>query len=315
MLCPFLSESQVRSCRLSSVRKLIPQAAPAAAERCSTTQYTDCATFREQQYAAAEHNPECRDAATCPYLQASLMQFCSASPVTRFVPWNEASVSKCGSGAFHYCDSYLDMTEASSHRTAAQDADECVNVPPALQYSANHMWLDRSADGLCHIGIDALFSRLLGAVERVDFMTLPGSSSLGKRTPSAVLRSGGGDWQVAFPCEMNISACNLMLRSDPSRITTDPYGRGWLFAGTGVNSSELMSAEQAAAWMQNDTRRLNEFVQQHSGCCADGGLIEPGLLAVLRREDALVLFNDYLSPAAKLTRRHPHLSADGGNRE
>lgn len=315
MLCPFLSESQVRSCRLSSVRKLIPQAALAAPERCSTTQYTDCATFRDQKYAAAEHNPECQAAANCPYLQESLMQFCAASPVTRFVPWNEASVSKCGSAAFHYCDLYLDMTAASSHRMAAQDADECIIVPPTLQYSANHLWLDRSEDGLCHIGIDALFSRLLGPVERVDFITLPGSSSLGKRAPSAVLRAGGGDWQLAFPGEMKISSCNLMLRSDPARLTTDPYGRGWLFAGTGVDSSELMSAGQAVEWMQNDSRRLNEFVQQRSGYSADGGLVEPGLLAAVRREDALVLFNDYLSPAAGLTRRHPHRSADGGNKE
>jgi glycine cleavage system H protein len=305
MLCPFLSESQVRSCRLASVRKLIPHAALTGVERCSTRRYTECLAFREQHQAHAEQKPECAGEAICPYLQESLMQYCSAAPVTRFVPWSEASVSKCGSGAFHYCDLYLDMTEASAHRTMPQDREGCVPVPPALRYSANHMWLDRSEDGLCHIGIDALFSRLLGPVERVDFMTLPGSSSGSKRTPAAVLRAGGRDWQVAFPREMNITACNLMLRSDPARLSTDPYGRGWMFAGTDIDASELMTGEQAALWMQTDTRRLNEFVQVCSGCCADGGLIEPGLLSNLRREDALVLFNDILSPGAGLVRPRP----------
>jgi len=296
MQCPFLSESQVRSCRLASVRKLIPHALQTAAERCSTPQYIECAAFREQ-------HQECRGAAACPYLQESLMQYCSAAPVTRFVPWSEASVLKCGSGAFHYCDLYLDMTEASSHRTSPRGAEDSVPAPPALHYAANHTWFDRSDDGLCHAGIDALFSRLLGEVERVDFLTLPGSPGGGKRAPSAVLRAGGRDWQIVFPREMNITSCNLMLRSDPSRLSKDPYGRGWMFAGTDADLSELMSGEQAAAWMQSDARRLNEFVQECSGCCADGGLIEPGLLATLRRGDALVLFNDYLSPGACANRR------------
>jgi hypothetical protein len=50
--------------------------------------------------------------------------------------------------------------------------------------------------------------------------------------------------------------------------------------------------------MQADVGRLNEFVQRASGCYADGGLIETGALAQLRREDALILFNDFLSTAA-----------------
>lgn len=303
MLCPFLSESQVRSCRVASVRKLIPHAASTAAERCSTSQYAECPLFREQK------RDDGTAAAPCPYLKESLMQFCSAASVTRFVPWSEASVSKCGSGAFHYCDLYLDMTETSSRRTAPQGTEDHVPVPPSLRYAANHMWLDRSEDGLCHIGIDALFSRLLGQVERVDFLTLPGG---GRTTPTAVLRAGKRDWQVVFPGEMNITACNLMLRSDPSRLSSDPYGRGWMFAGTGVDLSGLMTGEQAAPWMQTDTRRLNEFVQQHNGCCADGGLIEPGLLTHLRREDALVLFNDILSPAVGALRPRPKQDVRNG---
>jgi len=294
MLCPFLSESQVRSCRLASVRKLIPHAAPAA-ERCSTPRYTECLAYRDHPHA----EPGGVDA--CPYLQESLMQFCSAAPVTRFVPWSEASMLKCGSGAFRYCDLYLEVTEASSHRTPAGPEDS-LPAPAALLYSGNHMWLDRAEDGLCHVGIDALFSRLLGPVERVDFLTLPGGPASGRRQPSVVLRAGGRDWQVVFPCAMNVTACNLMLRTEPERLAADPYGRGWMFAGTDVDAPGLMNGAEAARWMQTDARRLNEFVQQRSGACADGGMIEAGLLAALRREDALVLFNDVLSPGAGATR-------------
>jgi glycine cleavage system H lipoate-binding protein len=306
MLCPFLRESRVRSCRVASVRKLIPQLAPAAAERCSTPQFTGCPAFREQQHDAA-------NALVCPYLRESLMQYCSAAPVPQYVPWSESSVSRCGSGAFHYCDLYLDMSEAGSHRSGGQEVEDALSVPPALLYTGNHMWLDQSEDGLCHAGIDALFARLLGPVERVDFITPPIVQAQGKRLPSAVLRSGGADWQIVFPLQMNITACNLMLRSDPSRLAADPYGRGWMFAGTGVDASGLMTGEQAAPWMQQDSRRLNEFVQAHAGYSADGGLIEPGLLARLRREDALVLFNGFLSPDAGAFRQQP--GTDAGIRD
>jgi glycine cleavage system H lipoate-binding protein len=308
MQCPFLSESQVRSCRLSSVRKLIPHLAPETVERCSTLQFTACPAFRELRQ-------DGMGAPACPYLQASLMQYCSAAPVPRYVPWSEASVSKCGSGAYHYCDLYLDLTEASSHRmrpqVGPQDVDDALAVPPALRYTPNHMWLDQSEDGLFHAGIDALFSRLMGPVERVDFITSPGP---GKPLPAAVVRAGGTDWQIVFPRPMNITACNLMLRSDPSRLSTDPYGRGWLFAGSGVDTVGLMTGGQAALWMQQDARRLNEFVQERSGCSADGGLIEPGLLAKLRREDALVVFSSFLSPAAEASRPHPGTGAGSEGR-
>jgi len=290
MLCPFLSETEVRSCRLAPVRKLIPQAMQSPGERCSSTEFGVCPVFQA-------HEPGGAGEAPCPYLQLSLMQFCSAAPVTRFVPWSEAGVSKCGSGAFRYCDLYLDVTDAGAHRGMPLDPDGALPVPADLLYAPNHMWLNLAEDGVCHVGIDALFSRLLGQVERVDFLTQPGSGP-GKRQPAAVLRAGGRDWQVAFPREMNITACNLMLRTQPERLAKDPYGRGWLFAGTGADTANLMTAAQAEAWMQADVGRLNEFVQRASGCYADGGLIETGALAQLRREDALILFNDFLSTAA-----------------
>lgn len=301
MLCPFLRESRVHSCRIASVRKLIPQLTLATAERCSTPQFTGCPALPEPRQNEA-------NAQVCPYLRESLMQYCSAAPVPQYVPWSETSVSRCGSGAFHYCDLYLDITQAGSYR--AEEADS-LPVPRALLYSANHMWLDHSQDDLFHVGIDALFARLLGRIERVDFLTQPGSQ--GACLPAAVVRAGGADWQIVFPGQMNIRSCNLMLRSDPSRLSTDPYGRGWMFSGTGVETSGLMTGEQAALCAQEDMRRLNEFAQERSGYTADGGMIDPGLLGKLRREDALVLFSHYLSPAAGAFRSQPGTGAEIGD--
>lgn len=297
MLCPFLSETQVHSCRLASVRKMIPLAALTAGERCISPQYTECAAFRELQSVALAGE------AQCPYHEDSLMQFCSAAPVQRMVPWSEAAVSKCGSGAFHFCDSYLEVTEAGSRRTIDPTADLCDELPtPAeLHYSSNHMWLHRTDEGLCHVGIDAFCARMLGRVERVDFLTTPGAAGRTRHLPSVVLSAGGHDWQIVFPRAMTITSCNLALRRYPERLTTDPYGRGWLFSGTGVDTDGLVTGDDAAQWTRTQTVRLNEFVQRQSGAgmLADGGMFDAGLLCKLVREDGLQLYIDFLSPTAE----------------
>jgi glycine cleavage system H protein len=312
MHCPFLSEVQVRSCQLASVRKLIPLAGAAAGELCSSAQFAECAAFRRLGQDAA-------GATACPHLVESLMQYCSAAPVMRLVPWSEAAVSRCGSGACRYCDLYLEMSGDSAHGGGQGGlGDEELPVPPALRYTANHMWLDVAEDGVCHVGLDALFARLLGPVEAIEFITLPGASgaaagAVAGSVPGAVLRVRGHDWQVAFPRPMHVTACNLVLRSDPSRLTSDPYGRGWMFMGTGVDGAQLRTGAEAAGWMQAESRRLNEFVQARSGCYADGGVFESGLLATLPRGEALSLFNALLSPRAESARSLP--MRDGWRRE
>ena len=312
MHCPFLSEVQVRSCQLASVRKLIPLAGAAAGELCSSAQFAECAPFRRL-------GQDAPGATACPHLVESLMQYCSAAPVMRLVPWSEAAVSRCGSGACRYCDLYLEMSWDSAHGCGQGGlGDEELPVPPALRYTANHMWLDVAQDGVCHVGLDALFARLLGPVEAIEFITLPGApgaaaGAVAGSVPGAVLRVRGHDWQVAFPRPMHVTACNLVLRSDPSRLTSDPYGRGWMFMGTGVDAAQLRTGAEAAGWMQAESRRLNEFVQARSGCYADGGVFESGLLATLPRGDALSLFNALLSPAAEPIRSLP--MRDGRRRE
>jgi len=64
MTCPFLKEAQVKYCRTSSVRKLIPLAqASRAEELCSSENYSDCPVFRQQpdahELAPSESAPTC----------------------------------------------------------------------------------------------------------------------------------------------------------------------------------------------------------------------------------------------------------------
>lgn len=292
MLCPFLHETGVHLCRLATVRKLIPASMIAGEERCGSARYVECPAFRGQATESA-------GTGACPYLEQPLVQFCAAAPVAQFVPWSESTASRCLSSAFHYCDVYLDVSGAPVRRVPATgsevDGGEELAVPTRLRYSPNHTWLDVAEDGVCHAGIDALLARLLGVVESVEFLTPPGNGTRGKQMPAAVLRAAGHDWQVAFPQRMNITACNPCLRTHPQRVSEDPYGRGWIFAGTGAETEGTMPAEEAATAMRNEARRLNELIQRGSGVSADGGMFEAGLLGKLPRQQAWQVFNDLLA--------------------
>jgi len=288
MTCPFLKEAQVRYCRTASVRKLIPiDSGGGADEKCNSAAHQQCSVYRENPAHESESGP-------CPYLRESLMQYCGAAPVPRFVPYSESLLSRCGNNGFRYCELYLGMAHP---KVEAADADT-IPVPDWLSFSANHMWLDITADGVCHAGVDAFLARVLGPIERLTYLAQKGSHHA-----TAVLTAGGIDLQVVFPNTLLVSGCNLYLRANPSRITAEPYTGGWLFEGTVAEDTTagLMAGAGARTWMEHEQLRMNEFVQQHSGngqYAADGGVFAPGLARLLDRDSVLSMFHEFFSPFA-----------------
>lgn len=281
MTCPFLREAQVKYCRSAAVRKLIPLTLAAKSdEKCGSAAYISCAVY------AAHQEDDAPASGPCPFLRESLMQYCGAAPVAKFVPYSESLISRCGNDSFRYCEVYLGM----AHPSVGSEQGDGLATPGWLRYSANHMWLDVTEDGVCHAGIDAFLSRALGKVDRVSYVWQKGA-----RRPAAVLTVNGIDLEVTFPNTMMLTGCNLYLRADPSRLATDPYTSGWLFEGTPLDETSrgLMDGATAVNWMHGEQARMNEFLQQQTGCTADGGMFATGLPRVLEREQALELFHEF----------------------
>jgi glycine cleavage system H lipoate-binding protein len=291
MTCPFLREAQVKYCRTATVRKLIPLAqAGRSEEKCSSEEHHTCKVFQAQ--------PPMEEAGAqgeCPYLRESLMQYCGAAPVTKLVPYSESLLSRCGNDSFRYCELYLSMAQPSM---SAEDVDGMA-MPGRLRYAANHMWLDVSEDGVCHVGIDAFLSRVLGPIDRLTYVQLKG-----RHRPAAVLTVGAVDLEVTFPNQFLLTGCNLYLRANPSRITSEPYTAGWLFEGQPSEETleNLLEGAAARQWMEQEQRRMTEFLQPEqaaqSGTMGDGGLFAANLAHRLDRERMLVLFHEFFSPYA-----------------
>lgn len=290
MTCPFLKETQVRYCQSAAFRKMIPLASSGhAEEKCSSPKYPSCAVYREQ---AAEQT-----GGLCPYLRESLMQYCGAAPVAKFVPYSESLLSRCGNDGHRYCELYLGMAHPNAR---AGNADE-IPLPDWLNYSTNHMWLDVTEDGVCHAGIDAFLGRALGKVERIGYVW-----TKGRHRPAAVLTVGGLEMELVFPNPLLLTGCNLYLRADPARLTAEPYTGGWLFEGvpSPETTVDLLSAAEARQWIDREQVRINEFLQQLQGgtgdsvSLADGGSFAPAMMRKLEREQMRALFLEFFSPYA-----------------
>lgn len=286
MTCPFLRETTVHGCRSARVRMLIPQLGMGAPDsRCQSEAHRNCPLLQIE----AETEP----AAVCPWLERTLMQFCGAAPVTKFVPYSEAVVLRCGNGSYRYCDLYLELTQASR----AAEGEDGWDAPEDLQYTNNHWWIDLPEEGLWHAGIDAFLARMLGPVERLSFLASP--------RPGVVLTVGGHDFTAALPEAMPVSQCNLHLRSRLDRLSTKPYTQGWLLEGAATPEQKtrlrarLLTAAAARQRMVADAWRLNETLSsRQTEALADGGLFEEGILGKLPSEEAHSLFEEFCSPLA-----------------
>src|ERR1035441_10326207 len=179
MACPFLREVHVKYCQSAAIRKLIPMVDSGRTdEKCDSASHLSCKLFQAQ--------PGEEESWACPYLRESLMQYCGAAPVAKFVPYSESLLSRCGNDSHRYCELYLAL--ANPEQPAEPDA---IPMPDGLHYSANHMWLDITEDGVCHAGIDAFLARTLGKIDRIAYV-----GGTGRRHPAAVLSAAGCDLEA-----------------------------------------------------------------------------------------------------------------------
>jgi len=292
MNCPFLKEARVKYCDKSAFRKMIRIAGNVAQETCSSPRYKQCALYGR----FAEDSQDRQ----CPYLRESRAQYCAASAISRFIPYSEPLLSRCGSDSYRYCDVYLGAANPPAQAGGKRDCSVGgIRVPTWLDYSANHMWLDAANGGSCHLGLDAFLTRVLGTVERITFL-----KQTGVHRPSAVLTVRGVDLEVVFPNPILLTASNLYLRANPAKLTLDPYGMGWLFQGVQLPgqppvTSGLIHGDAIVPWIEREIGRMSAFlaecwISRHGATLMnDGGVFSPDVLQQLNREETLRLFHEF----------------------
>ncbi len=272
MRCAFLCEEQVKSCQAAPFRTVLVRAAARPdLERCSSAAHVGCpvAPGSREAHPSLSH---------CPFLHETLVQFCGLTPLPTYVPWTDSPELRCAHGGHRYCELFAGSTAGGAGepgpagagpRDAATHVVDGVPMPGWLLYAPNHLGLDPGDDGVCHVGLDAFASRLLGPVERLVFLTASGSVR-----PAVVLSAAGAELTLVFPLPLLLIAVNGRLRSRLDRLGSDPYGLGWLFearwrVGEGRRAprpeATLREGEAARQWMAAEVRRASG---EHPGALA-----------------------------------------------
>jgi glycine cleavage system H lipoate-binding protein len=306
MRCPFLREAQVKYCQGSAIKKMIVRMQNIAVdERCSSNNYINCPSLKQ-------YHEEYSQRSRCPFLQESLMQYCSASSVTKYVPYSESSIIKCGGDSHRYCDLFLSLAATNdfgaANETVRETMVENIHLPADLAYSNNHMWLDQSADGMCHVGVDAFLTRIFQRIDAINFLS-PSNSHI----QTVVLTVRGIDLQLVFPIPITIARVNSYLRADLQKMISHPYSSGWLYEGRllETNSSKSLSPEsnmlrgdEAVKWMKSEVQHLSEFIHNQiipnqvadQPVIMDGGVVHSDFINNLNKQELIHLFNEFFSP-------------------
>jgi len=274
MACPFLKEGCAQYCHAAPVGKLILEGpGVSGTSRCMSPEYYRCDLVAKDE-PRQQH---------CPHLEEIHVQYCGVTTPTKLIPFSESQLSSCTTDGYRYCESYL--TLARPHGAMAPSAE--------LLYSPNHFWLAVEESGLCHVGIDAFLAEFVGKVDEITFVTTHGT-----QRPVIAINVHGVEWPLAFPNPMLIQKVNSHLRGDPSRLTSDPYGSGWLFYGWELprqTRAGLISGPPAGAWQSEEEERMAREVHETLQLNCDGGRPVRGVGQLLSRQQLVCLMQNFFS--------------------
>ena len=121
------------------------------------------------------------------------------------------------------------------------------NVPKQLQYTSEHEWVRREADGTVVIGITDHAQLQLGELVYVELPDV--GRTLKPRDAMAVVESTKAASDVYAPLAGAVLAVNAALAAEPELVNTDPYGAGWLVRLQPADAASLTALLDPAAYL------------------------------------------------------------------
>lgn len=128
----------------------------------------------------------------------------------------------------------------------SEDKDNKVNleVPEHLEYSDEHVWVDMSVEPAM-VGITEYATDQLGELVYIDLPEVGTQVQAGDEV--AELESAKAVSTLIAPVAGTIRYVNSEAADDPSIVTSDPYGEGWIFKiELEDDEPDLLSAEEYA---------------------------------------------------------------------
>jgi glycine cleavage system H protein len=150
-------------------------------------------------------------------------------------------------------------------------------VPDNLRYHPGHAWALSESPNLVRIGMDDFATKLTGKIEQVSLPQRGQWVRQGQKIWSVV--RNGIKIDMVSPIEGSVADINESAMKDPSLISQDPYGEGWMVTvqspDSKTNFRNLLGGAMARWWTEESSLRLQRLVP-----CALGALAQDGGVAV-----------------------------------
>jgi glycine cleavage system H protein len=151
--------------------------------------------------------------------------------------------------------------------------------PQGVFLDSAHSWLRITSDGRLRVGIDDFLAEALGNVDRVEVP--PQGTSVERGAPLFTLFVKGRKLVVPSPASGTVMSANDKALRDPSSLSRDPYGAGWVASlwtrDHHAAISPLRIGAAATHFLRDELHRLADFMvpsrlASSVPVMADGGL-------------------------------------------
>lgn len=160
-------------------------------------------------------------------------------------------------------------------------------LPEGVKLSSAHNWFRSDSAGGMEVGADAFLTHAVGEVRQV-VLPRPGDQVTAGQPLFRLVRNGRS---LTVPSALTgtVTAANSRLRDDPSLLSSDPYGGGWICRIIQIAApSDVRFGAQARQWLDSEFSRLREFLSAQVSpefalgmTSQDGGIPTAGCLAEL----------------------------------
>lgn len=117
-----------------------------------------------------------------------------------------------------------------------------------LKFTRDHEWVREEGNGIVTVGITDYAQNQLGDLV---FIELPDVGRvLAQGEEAVVIESVKAAGDIKTPVAGTVTEVNAALPDDPSLISQDPLGAGWIFKLRASNPAELSGLMDQAAYEQ-----------------------------------------------------------------
>jgi len=153
-------------------------------------------------------------------------------------------------------------------------------VPEGVLFHPGHTWAVPELGHLLKVGVDDFAQLLVGPPESIRLPAAGSALEIGERGWS--FGADGKSVDLLSPVAGEVVEVNPEVIEDPSLVSRDPYGKGWLLKvrpdRPGSAFKNLMPGKIAGEWMESSAEALSAMMGRQLGTVLqDGGVPVAGL--------------------------------------